>query len=139
MGDPTRPLVFFASLIGLVLACAAFLVVLRSWRRQRERDTWSALAVRFPASDRAYEGTRFVYPNATGEVIVGEDGFRASPSPELLPIDVPWSEVRSVKAGVGGGLRVHVRGGVVMLPGRASATVAQIIQRRAQRRRQAPA
>ena len=122
------------SLLGLVLASLAFLVVLRSWRRQRERDAWMALALQFPASDGAFEGKRFAYPDAGGEAIVGEEGFRAQPTEQLLPIDVPWSDVRAVRSGDAGGLCVHLPGGVVMLPGAASAEVAAVIARRAKRR-----
>lgn len=80
-----------------------------------------------------------MYPDSGGDAVIGDSGFRASPSADLLPIEVPWSEVRSVKAGMRGGLQVRVRGGVIVLPGSASATVAQIIQRRVQEGIVAPA
>ena len=128
---------FLLSILGLVLASLAFLVVLRSWRRQRERDTWMALALKFPASDEAFVGARFPYANSGGEAIIGEEGFRAQPTDQLLPIDVPWSDVRAVRPGVGGGLRVRLPGGVVVLPGAASAEVADVIARRARRRKAA--
>lgn len=125
--------------IGLALASLLFFVVHRGLQRRREHDDWEALAIRFPASDAPYEGARFRYPDTGGEAIVGEEGFRAQPTDSLHPIDVPWSDVKAVRSRVGGGLSVHVPGGMVLLPGASSAFVAEVIARRARRRQQVSA
>ena len=121
--------------VGLVaLAAVVFLVLVRSMRRRREREAWLSLAARYPASEAGVDGRRFPYPDGQGEAVVGDEGFRAHPSPALAPIEAPWGEVQSVRSGPGGGLNVRLHGGVVLLPGAASATVFSIMERRARGR-----
>ena len=122
--------------LAAVVAAALWVVVGRWRRARRDRQDWSALAARFPASASPYDGRRYTYPSS-GDAVIGADGFRAQPDRSLPAIEVPWSSVRSVQSGATGGVEIHVPGGVVVLPGAASAAVAEVIAERARRRQTA--
>ena len=120
-------------LLAIAVCVAAWLSVAR-WRlRRRDREAWNALAARYPTSDAPFEGQRFAYSTG-GQAIIGASGFRAQPDELLSAIEVEWSQVRAVRSGLQGGVEVHVSGGVVVVPGAASAAIAEAIGARARRR-----